>query len=50
MTARQARTAAATTMTTRRAVEKAIEMSKHDKSSMWSRPTQEKNSLPPKKK
>lgn len=50
MTSGQARAAAATVMTTRRAVEKAIEMSKHDKSSMWSRVHQEKNSLPPKKK
>jgi len=42
--------AAATTMTARRAVEKAIEMSKHDKLSTWSKPTQEKNNLPPAKK
>jgi hypothetical protein len=49
MKARQARTTAATTMTTRQAVEKAIEMAKHDKSSTWSRSVPEKNITPPKK-
>lgn len=49
MKSREANTTAATTMTTRQAVEKAIEMAKHDKSSTWSRHTPEKNITPPKK-
>lgn len=39
-----------TTTETRREIEKAIDKAKHDKSSTWSRPDDEKDKLTPKTK